>query len=107
MSLTLDHGTSAQARLMRSLQFAGRVVQYGIDRIGAVIAAEIDRRETMKLLTLDAGMLRDLGLNQSDVDSALEAAPGTRPSAVLAARRRESRRFNRQQTLESRAELLH
>ena len=107
MSLTLDHGMSAQARLMRFLHLAVRAVDFAFARVYDVVSAEIDRRQTMKLLELDRNMLRDVGLTQCDVAGALEVAPGVKPSTVLAARRRESRSFNRLQTLESRAEMLH
>lgn len=107
MSLTFDHGASAQARLTRLIHIVAHVTEHVFCRLFAMISAEIDRRQTMKLLEFDARDLQDLGVTRSEVAGALVVSPGARPSRILAARRREGRKANREQTLELRAEMLH
>ena len=71
MTLILDHSSSSRVSPLRPLNEAMRLVGALFSRIGALIAAEIDRRQTMQLLEFDARALKDMGISHADVEGAL------------------------------------
>jgi uncharacterized protein YjiS (DUF1127 family) len=103
MSLILDHNSSASGFVARLVISAAHAFGRITSRLAAIIAAEIDRRETMALLNLEAHELKDIGLTRNDVEGALMTAPDAKPSFVLAAKRSEARRAERDQILEAQA----
>lgn len=107
MSLILDHNSTATGIVARLVNLAATAPGRIISRISAMITAEIDRRETMALLNLEAHELKDLGITRNDVEGALMTAPDHKPSFVLAAKRAEARRAEREQVLEAQAEAKH
>ncbi len=68
------------------------------------IQAEIDRRQTMKLLGSDDRMLSDIGITRADVYAALLTSAGEKASEHLSDVRRERRAAERAQALEVRAQ---
>ena len=105
MTLILDHSSSSRVSPLRPLNEAMRLVGALFSRIGALIAAEIDRRQTMQLLEFDAHALKDMGISHADVEGALLVPINRKPSYSLAARRAEARRAEREQALEAAASL--
>lgn len=65
------------------------------------IAAEVDRRRTMELLSYDARLLSDIGVTRGDVIGALLTAPGEKPSEHLANERETRRAAERAQAREA------
>ena len=107
MSLILDHNTSSTGMVARLAISAAHAFTRVTSRLGAIIAAEIDRRETMALLNLAAHELKDIGVTRGDVEGALLMAPTCKPSFALAAKRAEMRHGEREQVLEVQAETRH
>jgi uncharacterized protein YjiS (DUF1127 family) len=70
--------------------------------VAALWRAHRNRRAVGTLLGWDAAMLRDIGLSQSDVQSALAARLGDDPSSRLSTIAREHREAIRAQALEAR-----
>lgn len=105
MTLILDHASSSHASSLRPVLEAMRLVRVVFSRIGALIAAEIDRRQTMQLLEFDARALKDMGISHADVEGALLVPISRKPSYSLADRRAEARRATREQALEAAASL--
>ena len=107
MTLILDHASSSRASSLRPVQEAMRLVRVAISRLGALIAAEIDRRQTMQLLEFDARALKDMGISHADVEGALLVPISRKPSYSLADRRAEAQdqgRLDRQHALAGAAE---
>ncbi|WP_237152298.1 DUF1127 domain-containing protein [Oryzibacter oryziterrae] len=102
MSLTLDHSQSTVRSWRDGFGFTGTLALRAFKGIGAIIAAEIDRRQTLGLMALDARELSDMGISRSDVAGALLTEIGTKPSYVLAQRREEARAAREAQILEVR-----
>jgi uncharacterized protein YjiS (DUF1127 family) len=107
MSLILDHNSSTSGLVARLVVMAANAFRRIISSISAMIVAEIDRRETMTLLNLEAHELKDLGITRNDVEGALMMAPDCKPSFVLAEKRAEARRAEREQVLEAQTEARH
>ena len=105
MTLILDHASSSRASSQGLVHEALRLAGAFFSRIGALIAAEIDRRQTMHLLEFDAHALKDMGISHADVEGALLVPIDRKPSYTLAARRAEARRAEREQVLEAAAAL--
>ncbi len=105
MTLILDHASSRRVSSLRLVHEAMRLAGALFSRLGALIAAEIDRRQTMQLLEFDARALKDMGISHNDVEGALLVPIDRKPSYTLAARRAEARRAERQQALEAAAAL--
>jgi uncharacterized protein YjiS (DUF1127 family) len=101
MTLILDHASSSRGSFLRVAQDVLHVVASAFRRIGALIAAEIDRRQTMQLLEFDAHALKDMGITHADVEGALLTPISRKPSLTLAARRSEARRAEREQAIEA------
>ncbi len=105
MTLILDHASSHRVSASRSVHEAFRLASALFRRLGMLIAAEIDRRQTMQLLEFDARALKDMGISHADVEGALLTPIDRKPSYVLAARRAEARRAEREKALEAAAAL--
>lgn len=105
MTLILDHASSRRVSHSRPVHEAMRLVGALFSRLGALIAAEIDRRQTMQLLEFDARALKDMGISHADVEGALLVPIDRKPSYVLAARRAEARRADHEKALEAAAAL--
>ena len=105
MTLILDHASLNRGSSRHLAQDVLHVVGRLFSRIGALIAAEIDRRQVMHLLEFDANALKDIGVTHADVEGALLTPIDRKPSHVLAARRAEARRGLHEQALEARAGL--
>ncbi|MBS1180271.1 MAG: hypothetical protein H6Q99_151 [Proteobacteria bacterium] len=105
MTLILDHASSRRASPLRPVHEAMRLAGALLSHLGALISAEIDRRQTMQLLEFDARALKDMGISHADVEGALLVPIERKPSYTLAARRAEARRATREQALEAAAAL--
>ncbi|WP_026782176.1 DUF1127 domain-containing protein [Pleomorphomonas koreensis] len=105
MTLILDHASSSRASSHGLVHEALRLAGAAFKRLGALIAAEIDRRQTMHLLEFDAHALKDMGISHSDVEGALLVPINRKPSHALAARRAEARRAEHAKALEAAAAL--
>lgn len=101
MTLILDHASASRGSSSRLLHEALRAVAEAFNRLGALIAAEIDRRQTMQLLEFDARTLKDMGITHADVEGALLTPIDSKPSYTLAARRAEARRAEHAQAIEA------
>ncbi len=77
------------------------VIVVSAARVAAVWKAAKNRREVNRLLEWDDRMLRDIGLTQNDVRSALAGRAGDDPSSrlkVFSSERRAAIRASRQET---------
>lgn len=105
MTLILDHASSRRVSPLRPVYEALRLAGAVFSHLGALIAAEIDRRQTMQLLEFDAHALKDMGISHADVEGALLVPINRKPSYTLAARRAEARRAEHEKALETAASL--
>lgn len=105
MTLILDHASSRRASAFRPVHEALRLAGAFFSHLGALIAAEIDRRQTMQLLEFDAHALKDMGISHADVEGALLVPINRKPSYTLAARRAEARRAEHEKAVEAAAAL--
>jgi len=103
MTLILDHASSSRGSSVRLVHEALRAVAAVFSHVGALIAAEIDRRQTMQMLEFDAHALKDMGITHADIEGALLTPIDRKPSYTLAARRAEARRAACEQAIEARS----
>lgn len=89
---TVDLVRRLSAALFGGLSFAGRAV-----------AAELDRRRTMRLLESDDAMLHDIGITRADVVGALLTPVGEKASDRLSSVRNARWANERAQVREARS----
>lgn len=103
MTHIVHHGrTRSGSPLSRTFALAAELPLRLLARLGRLIAAEMDRRETMKLLGADAQMLSDIGITRADVQAAVMTGTGRKASEHLDRLRCERRRAERAQAGEAR-----
>jgi len=102
MTLILDRTPTPRGGLAVAAGRVGGAVVAFASAFARVVAAEIDRRRTMRLLECDDHVLRDIGLSRSDVVSALLTPAGEKASDRLAEARDTRRGFERAQAREVR-----
>lgn len=102
MTLILDRTPAARSGFAVLVGRAADAVVGFAAAAARVVAAEVDRRRTMRLLECDDHVLRDIGLSRSDVVSALLTPAGEKASDRLSEARDTRRGFERAQAREAR-----